>query len=197
VIDNSFDYLKDSVNSIEKHSKSSEGRLAVPYRKYNKDSNQRTARTFRIGPLILDTITPICQQNGFIQARILLEWEYIVSPQFAQFCTPLKVNFPMMQRTNGRLLLRTTSSMATEISYLEPQILSRINQYFGYQAISKISLQQGPVTPSQKNQITKQKPLSAACQSSLEDQVQHIEDERLRTALLSLGVGILQEKTKA
>lgn len=197
MIDNSFDYRKDSVNPTGKHRKNSEGRFAVPYRKYNKDSYQRTARTFRIGPLILNTITPICQQNGFIQARILLEWEYIVSPQFAQFCTPLKVNFPMKQRTNGRLFLRTTSSMATEISYLEPQILSRINQYFGYQAISNISLQQGPVTTKKNLQKNIQKPLSAACQSSLEEQVQPIEDERLRTALLSLGIGILQEKTKA
>lgn len=196
MIDNSFDYRKDSVIQTGKHRKNNEGQLSVPYKKYIKDSNQRTARTFRIGPLILDTITPICQQNGFIQARILLEWEYIVTPQFAQFCTPLKVNFPMKQRTNGRLFLRTTSSMATEISYLEPQILSRINQYFGYQAISKISLQQGPVTPKKNPQNTMQKPLSAACQSSLEDQVLPIEDERLRTALFSLGVGIFQEKTK-
>ena len=166
-------------------------------RTYNQRSTKRFARTSRVGTLIIEAITPICQQNGFIQSRILLEWEYIVTPQFAQLCTPLKVTFPLKQRTNGRLLLRATSSMATEISYLEPHILSRINQYFGYQAISKISLQQGPISHSPLQKKPKQKPLSQSEQTSLESQVQPIEDERLRTALLSLGVGISQDKAKS
>jgi hypothetical protein len=126
----------------------------------------------------------------------LLEWEYIVTPQFAQFCTPLKVTFPLKQRNNGRLLLRATSSMATEISYLEPLILSRINQYFGYQAISKISLLQGPITKRLPKKPVR-KLLSDAAQSSLETHVQPIEDDRLRAALLSLGMGICEKEAKA
>ena len=169
----------------------------MPYRKYSRSSTKRLARTCRVGPLIVDAITPICQQNGFIQARILLEWEYIVTPQFAQFCTPLKVTFPLKQRHNGRLLLRATSSMATEIAYLEPHILNRINQYFGYQAISKISLLQGPISKKTTPKKAIHKPLPDAIQSSLEAQVQPIEDDRLRAALLSLGVGISQEKVKS
>lgn len=167
-----------------------------PYRENSQRSHQRQARTCRVGPLIVDAITPICQQNGFVQARILLEWEYIVTPQFAQFCTPLKVTFPLKQRNNGRLLLRATSSMATEISYLEPLILSRINQYFGYQAISKISLLQGPITKKIPSKKPIRKPLPEAVQSRLECHVQPIEDDRLRAALLALGMGISEEKAK-
>lgn len=161
---------------------------------YKKGTGKRLAKASRVGSLILDKITPICQQNGFIQARILLEWEYIVTPQFAQFCIPIKVTFPNNQRNNGRLFLRTTSSMATEISYLEPHILNRINQYFGYGAINKISLFQGPIptknTPKKNTPI----PISDAKHSILEKEVQLIEDDRLRAALLSLGKGIFQEK---
>lgn len=168
----------------------------MPYRKNNPDSHKRFARTSRIGSLVVNTITPICQQNGFIQARILLEWDYIVTPQFARFCTPLKVTFPLKQRNNGRLLLRATSSMATEISYLEPHILDRINQYFGYQAISKIHLLQGPISQRITPKKPSLKPLPDAVQSSLETQVRPIEDDRLRAALLSLGAGISQGKIK-
>jgi len=169
----------------------------VPYgKKYNKGSAKRQARTCRVGPLIVEAITPICQQNGFVQARILLEWEYIVTPQFAQFCIPLKVTFPLKQRNNGRLLLRATSSMATEISYLEPLILSRINQYFGYQAISKISLLQGPIAKKALSRKPPRNPLPEAIQTTLKNHVQSIEDDRLRAALLSLGMGISQQKVK-
>jgi hypothetical protein len=158
-----------------------------------RGSNKRLAKASRVGALIIDKITPICQQNGFVQARILLEWEYIVTPQFAQFCTPLKVTFPLNQRVNGRLYLRASSSMATELSYLEPQIVSRINQFFGYQAISKIVLQQGPVQPRTKPQKKAIAPLPKETISLLESQVQPIDDDRLKAALLSLGTGITQQ----
>lgn len=166
----------------------------MTYRKHRKTTSKRQAKICRVGSLVIETITPICQQNGFIQARILLEWDYIVTPQFSQFCIPLKVTFPLKQRHNGRLLVKATSSMAAEIIYLEPLILSRINQYFGYQAISKVSLIQGPVAKTPLPQKLPKKPLPEAIQKSLEDHTQLIEDERLRTALLSLGMEISQQK---
>jgi len=156
--------------------------------------HKRSAKTLRIGSLISETITPICQQNGFIQARILLEWDYIVTPQFAQWCIPLKVTFPFNQRNNGYLLVKATSSMATEIAYQEPQILNRINQYFGYQAINKIKVFQGPI--SKKSAPLQQPPLpplDKAQSDFLEEQVNTVHDEKLRSALLSLGGGISQK----
>jgi hypothetical protein len=164
--------------------------------KIPKRSSERIAKTCRVGPLIVDTITPICQQNGFIQARILLEWDYIVTPQFAKFCIPIKVSFSSKQRQNGKLLLRATSSMATEISYLEPHILNRINQYFGYQAISRINLQQGPVNYRTSKQKRNEKTLSEPTQTILRQQVQCIQDDRLRQALLTLGMRISQEQAE-
>jgi hypothetical protein len=152
---------------------------------------KRQGRTCKVGAIVTRAITPICHQKGFIQARILLEWDYIVTPQFSQFCTPLKVTFPLKKRSEGRLFLQATSSMATEIAYLEPMILSRVNQYFGYQAISKITIFQGPVKISdigkKPSKTLPKNPLPEATQVCLETHVQPIEDDRLRTALLNLG----------
>jgi hypothetical protein len=161
---------------------------------------KRGGRSRNIGAVITHAITPICHQKGFVEARILLEWDYIVTSQFSQFCIPLKVTFPLKKRSEGRLFLQATSSMATEIAYLEPLILSRVNQYFGYQAISKITIFQGPVTVGgtarNPHRIIPKKPLPEATQASLETRVQPIEDERLRSALLSLGVSISGEQQK-
>lgn len=162
--------------------------------KKNNDTHKRQAQIRRVGPLITNVITPVCQQNGFIQARILLEWEYIVTPQFAQLCTPLKVTFPFKQRDNGCLILQTTSSMATEISYLEPMILSRINQYFGYQAIKRLSVFQGPISQKKSSSQKPRKNLDESTLSSLANQVENIDNERLRHALLNLGTSISQEE---
>jgi hypothetical protein len=152
----------------------------------------------RVGSLVAQAITPICQQNGFIQARIVLEWHHIVSPQFAQICTPVKIQFPWPQRHNGCLHLRTTSSMAVQIPYEEPLIVSKVNQYFGYQAVSSIKiLHDWPLVPKNPPRKPAQAPLSEEMQASLEHEVQLIEDEELRAALLSLGKGIAQAKGRA
>lgn len=87
--------------------------------------------------------------------------------------------------------------MATEIVYYEPLILNKINQYFGYQAVSSLKVIQGPVFRKTSPKKLDQMPLPDAVQSSLEIQVQAVEDDRLRAALLSLGAGISQEKVKA
>lgn len=116
--------------------------------------------------------------------------------QFSQLCTPVKIKFPWPQRHNGCLILTATSSMATEIVYYEPLILNKINQYFGYQAVSSLKVIQGPISRKISPQKPGQMPLSDAIQSSLETQVQAVEDDRLRAALLSLGAGISQKRVK-
>lgn len=169
----------------------------MPDKKNGPPKNQRQGRINRVGALVNQAITPICQQNGFIQARIILEWHHIVSPQFSQFCIPVKIQFPWPQRHQGCLHLRTTSGMAVQIPYDEPIIIHKVNQYFGYQAVSSIKiLHDWPLvlkTPAQKPDPS---PLSEETVSFLENQVQGIEDEALRAALLSLGRGIAQARGK-
>jgi hypothetical protein len=155
---------------------------------------KRQGKVKRIGPLVVGTVTPIFQKYGFVQARILLEWEHIMTPKFAKLCEPVKVAFPYKQRNNGCLYLRSTSSMATEITYLEPQILEKINQYFGYQAIGKISIHHGPLQRVRVEKRPKEHELSEETKTSLDAQVESIENDRLRDVLLSLGKGIHLKK---
>jgi len=162
-------------------------------RKYNQNWLQRQGKTRRVGSLVSGTITPVCQKNGFIQARILLEWDHIV-PQFSQLCTPVKIKFPWPQRHQGCLVVRATGSMAVQIVYYEPLILEKINQYFGYQAVSSLKFDQEPFSPKVLSKKSTQKSLPNETLSFLEAQVQPVEDERLRAALLSLGTGISQEE---
>ena len=84
--------------------------------------------------------------------------------------------------------------MAVQMVYYEPVILDKINQYFGYQAVSSLKFDQGPFSLKTPPKKAVQKPLPDEVQSFLEAQVQPIEDDRLRAALLSLGMGISQAK---
>jgi hypothetical protein len=142
----------------------------------------------KITHYVTELVSPVCQKQGFIKASLVLDWPEILGA-FSAYCIPLKISFPYNQSTNGRLYVRTTSAMATELTYLEPTILERINQYFGYKAIGKLVIQQGPVPlkPKQK----RQKDISHKIREEVEHQVYFIQDEDLKKALFNLGCGIL------
>lgn len=133
---------------------------------------------------------PIYQRQGFIRSTIILEWKLIVGTQFAQFCQPEKITFPLEKRTGGRLILKTTSSFAPELQFQEPIIIDRINKYFGYRAVDKLIIRHG-MTATNNLVKRKERPLSDEMRSHLQESVEGISNEDLQQALMNLGVGIM------
>ncbi|MBX3487005.1 MAG: DUF721 domain-containing protein [Candidatus Paracaedibacteraceae bacterium] len=136
--------------------------------------------------------TPLAQKQGFIRASILLDWDIIVGEKFAAFCQPEKIIFPHERRTGGRLTLKTSSAFALEISHLEPLIVEKINQYFGYKAVDKLLIKNGKITPKPK----KKHPIPTVDQATLEHLesiTDDIQDPKLRQTLIELGKGVLSQ----
>lgn len=78
--------------------------------------------------------------------------------------------------------------MATEISYLEPMILEKINAYFGYQAVTKIVIWQAPISTME----AKEKPGPKRKEIPPSDvPVDDIDDPELEAALIRLGQGVM------
>lgn len=136
--------------------------------------------------------TPLAQQQGFIRASILLDWDLIVGERFAQYCQPEKIIFPHERRTGGRLTLKTSSAFALELSHLEPLIVEKINQYFGYKAVDKLLIKNGPVIP----RVKKTHPTPVVDDATLlhiESLTNDVHDPKLKSALIELGKGILSQ----
>ena len=88
----------------------------------------------------------------------MVNWETIVGANIARASTPEKLTFPHNKRDSGVLRLRAESGATLEIQHLEPQILERINSYFGYRAVARLQLINGPVQRKRTQPIAKQKP---------------------------------------
>lgn len=138
-------------------------------------------------------IDPIYQQQGFIRAKIILDWHLIMGDKFANFCVPEKIYFPFEKRTGGRLVIKTTSSFAVEISHLEPVIINRINQYFGYKAVERISISHTFMNPP-RHKKQPVRVLSDEQKEQIEQQLEEITDPHLKKALYNLGIAILQKR---
>ena len=126
--------------------------------------------------------------RGFHEATILADWSAIVGTELAGKCAAIQLG------RDGALVVRADGPTAMALQHMEPQILDRIATYFGFRAVKRLTLRQGPVVSRQQMKHTAQvdcPPPSV----SLERAVDDVPDEGLRQALLRLGsrVGVAEE----
>ena len=150
-----------------------------------------------IGYEIRRLLSPFVKSQGFCEARIILDWPQIVGLFLSEQTSPQKISFPKGEKKEGTLFICVTSAIAPEISHMIPQIIERINGYFGYGAVQKIVLKHGnPVLSSLAKTKVVNKPLNVDQEKvdlkKLNKLVQEIEDDNLKNALISLGKSILR-----
>ena len=110
----------------------------------------------------------------------------------AAFAVPLEVKYPRGRNAGATLHLRVAhGSAATMLQMKIPHIISRINGFFGYDAVAQIQAAQGPLPP-RKRPPAPPKPLSAAALTRVEGDVAGVTSESLKAALLKLGKTLQQ-----
>ena len=128
---------------------------------------------------------------GFVQSSVVSRWGEIVGAAHARHCAPESIRFPPGERADGILQLVVTPAHAPLIQHVIPEIIERVNQFFGYRAVARVKLRQGAVQPPASNDP--QRPVRAAPPSlkpipmELGDSVRDIGDPELRTVLESLA----------
>ena len=139
----------------------------------------------------------ILGKRGFAEGSLVTDWASIVGTDIAKRCIPKQLAFKRStERREGTLTLRVESGFATELVYLEQQMLERINAHFGYRAVARLKILQGPVLDRGKTKGPKVKTLSRADQSALSAKVSEVEDEDLRNALADLGAAVFGKSQK-
>lgn len=132
------------------------------------------------------------RKRGFAESAVVTNWAEIIGPELAADTAPQKLAFPRGGRSGGTLHVRVVGALATELQHLEPLVIERINTYFGYRAVARLALVQGPL-PARRDAArrTPQAPLDAAEERSIENTVSDIEDDSLRRALAGLGRSVM------
>lgn len=136
-------------------------------------------------------------KRGLGEAQLLAEWPAVVGEALAGETLPMKLSFPPGGgRKNGVLKLRVSSAAALLVQHREPQILERINGFFGYGAVARLALVQGPIAeqPPSGPRVTRK--LTAAETAALADRVSQVTDPGLKSALERLGAAILTERRR-
>ena len=128
-------------------------------------------------------------KRGFAEGGLAADWPGIVGAELAARCRPGKLAFARAaERREGTLTLRVEAPFATEVQHLTPQIMERINGYFGYRAVARLRLKQVPYSPgpgpASNNDRTAVAP---EITPELAARLETVEDPELRAALGRLG----------
>ncbi len=86
------------------------------------------------------------RHRSLAERGLIVDWASIVGAETAALCHPVKLSFTRRdRRMDGVLALRVRPGQATRLLHMEPLLLERINGYFGYRAVARLRLQQGPL----------------------------------------------------
>jgi len=147
-------------------------------------------------------------RHGPAWAGLLSNWQTIAGSPLSDICAPEKISWPGQQRgqaetrskhqkIGGTLVIKVAFGRALEIQHITPQIIDRINAYYGYQAIAQVKIIQGKIEKSETSQKTSLPPLDQATNSQLNARMAKIGDDSLKDALRNLAKGVLEKKSRA
>lgn len=140
-----------------------------------------------IADLMPDVGRTAFRKFGFIQSSVVTRWGEIVGPSHARICSPEAIRFPPGEKTGGILELVVVPAHAPMISHVVPEIIERVNRFFGYNAVARVKLRQGAVKPPHAQGKPAAPPSLRPIPMELGDSLRDIGDPELRAVLESLA----------
>ena len=164
-----------------------------------KSTKQPTYKRYNRAVSLQDPLArvtkPLIKSHGFSDPTIIHQWGTIVGEQLAAVSCPLRLSRQAANSRGGATLkVRVLGAAALEFEHMTPQILERINQFYGYQAVSRITLEQGPLPLRRPRPPLQKRKLTAKEESEIREASSGIEDDDLRAAIEGLGRAIRARK---
>ncbi len=126
----------------------------------------------------------------------MTRWTAIVGEALARHTAPDKLTPARGTGYGATLRVRAESSVALELQHREPQILERINGHFGYRAVSRLTIVQGPLPGAKRKQGRPLPAVTPEHERSVAGAVTGVRDDDLADALRGLGVRVAANATR-
>ena len=111
-----------------------------------KEEAPRANRSRAVAELLPSVGGAAFRRFGFVQSSIVSRWPEIVGERYAAASHPESIRFPMGKKQDGVLTLVVRGAFAPMMQHIQPEIIERVNRFFGYAAVARITIRQGEVT---------------------------------------------------
>ncbi len=176
---------------------------AVPAQAAKLYERPRGGQAKAITDLMPDVGRTAFRRFGFVQSSIVSRWHEIVGAAHARISLPEAIRFPPGAKSDGILQLVVEPGHATLIQHVEPEIIERVNRFFGYRAVSRVKLRQGAVKPPVASDARVSAAPGRAAPPSLKpvpielgDSLRDIGDPELRAVLESLARSMTMQEQR-
>ncbi|MES2338953.1 MAG: DciA family protein [Pseudomonadota bacterium] len=153
-----------------------------------RDEPVRANRPRPVSELLPDIGRAAFRKFGFVQSSVVTRWAEIVGERYARVSAPESIRFPHGERANGVMTLTVQGAHATMIQHIAPEVIERVNRFFGYGAVAKLVIRQGDV----KREVRRAPPAVRPVSHELGESLRTIADPELKAVLASLAAGVEQ-----
>src|SRR5690349_57247 len=155
-------------------------------------SKPRPVSAKPLSVLLSDVFKDAYARQGFAARELVTRWAEIAGPEVAAHAEPLKIQWPRpvdgQPQDPATLVLRVEGPMALEIQHSSDVILERVNRFFGWHAVGRLALRQGPL--SRRPKPKRPPPPDPTTVAKVAETLSAVEDDALRGALARLGASI-------
>ena len=155
----------------------------------------RKAKTQSVGRAVSGLAKRALDKRGFVDASIVNEWPTIAGSLIGGNSLPEKISFPRDRSKPGTLHLRLENgALSTEVMHFEPVLLERLNRFFGFRAVGRIKIIQGPLPVDEKKMRPALPPIEAETRDAIELSLDTVADGEIRDALMQLGKHVARRR---
>lgn len=148
---------------------------------------QRSNRARAVSELLPDVGRAAFRKFGFVQHSVVSRWSEIVGERYARVSSPESIRFPPGKRAEGVLSLVVAGAHAPMMQHIAPEIVERVNRFFGYAAVARLAIRHGEVRRIERAAPPAElKPAPA----ELGDGLRGIADPELKAVLEALASGV-------
>lgn len=151
------------------------------------EERPRGGRARRMGEMLPDIGGTAFRRFGFVQSSIVSRWKEIVGERYANVSAPESIRFPHGKRADGVLTLSVAGAHAPMMQHVVPVIIERVNRFFGYAAIARVTIRQGEILKPAPSRVRAE---LLALPVELGESLRTIADPELKAVLESLARGV-------
>jgi len=162
---------------------------------------RRVTRARPIGDLIGRTLDKACRRRGFATSDLLADWPDIIGARYAGRVQPVRLDWPRPPRgveepepQPATLVVQCDGATALLLTHDMPQVVERINGFFGWAAVSRLRILQRPLTPRRVTAPPPLRPLTESEEADLAARIAGVSDTRLAAALDKLGRAVVARR---
>lgn len=179
--------LEETSGEIRTHKRPMACSIAMAKTRVGKSGEKdvpRQGRPRAAGELIGDVGGLAFRRFGFIQSSVVSRWAEIVGERYAKVSSPESIRFPAGKKSGGVLNIVVQGAHAPLMQHLAPVIVERVNRFFGYSAVERLSFRQGSPL---KRESAPARPNLRPVPKELGEGLREIADPELRACLEALA----------